>query len=215
LFGSAHEEYVAGVVQRFRELGYTVVGPVILNAAEFGVPQKRKRGFLVGTLHGEFVFPLPTHGPGGKHPFVASGSIVSKGRIIGEPNPAKVCYAKNPDLRPNPYDGHIYNGGGRPIDLGEPCHTILASAGGNKTHFIDTLGIVPEYHAHLRKGGKPRTGIVAGARRLTVQESALLQTFPESMTFSGPRSSQYKQVGNAVPPLLAQVLGRRLKAFLT
>jgi DNA (cytosine-5)-methyltransferase 1 len=133
---------------------------------------------------------------------------------IGEPNPSKVFYAKAPDLRPNPCDGHIFNGGGRTIDRSQPCHTILASAGGNKTHFFDTLNVVPEYHRHLLVGGAPRRGEVPGARRLTVLESAILQTFPPEMVFRGPRSAQYHQVGDAVPPLLAAALGKALVSQL-
>lgn len=129
---------------------------------------------------------------------------------MGHPNPSIVTYARRPDLRPNPYDGHVYNGGGRPIDLSKPAPTLLASMGGNKTPWIDTLGIVPEYHAHLVSGGAPRTGQVPGARRITVEEAALLQTFPPGMYFAGRRSSCYRQIGNAVPPLLAQAIGSGL-----
>jgi site-specific DNA-cytosine methylase len=71
-------------------------------------------------------------------------------------------------------------------------------------------GLVQEYHRHLLAGGAPRTGTLPGARRLTVAESALIQTFPEGMVFAGPRSAQYHQVGDAVPPKLAAVMGRAL-----
>lgn len=73
-----------------------------------------------------------------------------------------------------------------------------------------TDGILAEYHAHLRAGGAPRSGIVQGARRLTVAEAALLQTFPAYLTFAGSRASQYIQVGNAVPPDLAAAMARAL-----
>lgn len=210
LFGTTHADYLARVVRRLSSLGYDLTMGV-LNAAEYGVPQKRRRGFLVGLLRGHFRFPKPTHGPRGTRPFVPAGAVIASDAIRGEPNESKVFYAKLPDLRPSPYDGHLFNGGGRPIDLAAPCHTILASAGGNKTHFVDTLNRVPEYHAHLMRGGKPREGTLDGGRRLTPEESALLQTFPPEMVFRGSRSSRYVQIGNAVPPMLARVLGEALR----
>ena len=201
-------QYLREIVRNFEEMGYHTAAR-ILNAANFGIPQKRRRLFIVGILGAEFTFPAESHGPGYPHPFVSSGEVLST-EPFGEPNPSKIFYAKNPDLRPSPYDGHIFNGGGRPIDRTKPCNTILASAGGNKTHFLDTLGLAPEYHRHLLDGGSPRGGVLSGARRLTVQESALIQSFPPNFAFRGPRSAQYRQVGDAVPPLLASVLGNAL-----
>jgi len=204
--------YLSQVIGQFEDLGFQVAWKVI-NAAEYGVPQKRRRLFLVGLRDTPFEFPEPTHGPNRPYPLVRVRDVLPEEQV-GESNPAKVCYAKNPDLRPSPYDGQLFNGGGRPINLDEPCHTILASAGGNKTQFLDTLGLVPEYHRHLREGGKPRTGTLPGARRLTVKESALIQTFPEDMEFCGPKSAQYHQVGDAVPPLLALAIGRAVLKYL-
>jgi DNA (cytosine-5)-methyltransferase 1 len=201
-------DYLSWVIEQLEDLGF-VVNWQVLNAADYGVPQKRRRLFLVGLRHARFRFPDSIHGPGLNKPHVAVADVLPTHRI-GEPNPSKVFYAKTPDLRPSPYDGHLFNGGGRAIDRTQPCHTILASAGGNKTHFFDEQGLVPEYHRHLMQGGKPRSGTLPGARRLTVKESALIQTFPADLVFSGPRSGQYHQVGDAVPPLLAEVLGRAL-----
>jgi DNA (cytosine-5)-methyltransferase 1 len=215
LFGSTHSAYLARVIKRLSSLGYTVAMEV-LNAAEYGVPQKRRRGFLIGLRNGHsFAFPAPTHGPRGELPFVSAGTVLRAEGAGDEPNEAKVSYARNPDLRPSPYDGQLFNGGGRPINLSAPSHTILASAGGTKTHFIDTAGEVPGYHAHLMRGGPPRTGTLPGGRRLTPVECAAIQTFPPGMVFHGSRSAQYKQIGNAVPPRLAQVIGAALHAALS
>lgn len=208
LLSPRNREYFQHIGAVLSRLGYHLSSRV-LAAAEYGVPQKRKRLFLVGVRHGKtFHFPAPTRGPFAGCGYVTAGTCLKVGQLIGTLNKSKVVYAKNPDLRPNPYHGQLFNGGGRPIDLKAPCHTILASAGGNKTHFLDSLNLVPEYHEHLRQGGRPRQGSLPGGRRLTVEESALIQTFPVDRTrFFGSRSSRYSQVGNAVPPLLAEAVG--------
>ncbi|MGH9112729.1 MAG: DNA cytosine methyltransferase [Acidimicrobiales bacterium] len=208
----ARKAHFNALVAALSALRFRVVAQV-LNAADYGVPQKRQRVLIVGTRGEEFAFPAPAFGPGRDHPWRAAGDVIGPDPF-GMPNPSIVTYARCPDLRPNPYDGHVYNGGGRPIDLSRPAPTLLASMGGNKTPWVDTLGIVPEYHAHLLAGGEPRMGLVPEARRITVDEAALLQTFPPGMYFAGARSSCYRQIGNAVPPLLARQVGSALRAML-
>jgi DNA (cytosine-5)-methyltransferase 1 len=206
-------QYLAELLSEFEALGFNVSWHVV-SAADYGVPQKRRRLIIVGMRKGSFWFPNPTHGPEADQPHVASGSVVKKNKPLGEPPACPVVYAKYPDPRRSPYAGHVYNGGGRPIDLNSPCHTILASAGGYKTHWVDTMDIAPDYSAHLMAGGAPRDGVVPGARRMTLEESALIQTFPSDMRFAGSRSSQYTQVGDAVPPMLGHALGESLLSQL-
>ncbi|MGQ0617389.1 MAG: DNA cytosine methyltransferase [Acidimicrobiia bacterium] len=208
--------YFDTLIEELGALGYTVTARV-LDAADFGAPQRRRRVVTVGLRGATFEFPEPTHGAGRSLPWRAAGTVLSPSAPVGEPNPAVVTYAKNPDWRPCPYDGHVYNGGGRPIDLARPAPTLLASMGGNKTPWVDCAGEVPGYHSHLVAGGRPRAGAVPGARRITVAESALVQTFPvievdgsDGVTFCGLRSSQYRQIGNAVPPVLARAVGAAL-----
>nr|ADO24181.1 M.ApaI [Acetobacter pasteurianus subsp. pasteurianus] len=205
-------QYLAELLNEFEALGFNVSWNVV-SAADYGVPQKRRRLIIVGMKKGTFWFPKPTHGPDTNIPHVASGRVIDKACRL-EPPDCPVIYAKCPDPRRSPYAGHVYNGGGRPIDLSAPCHTLLASAGGYKTHWIDTMDIAPDYSAHLMAGGAPRDGAVPGARRMTLEESALIQTFPADMWFAGSRSSQYTQVGDAVPPMLAHALGAALRRQL-
>lgn len=202
---AARIAYLQEILSDIARLGYKPSWR-ILNAANYGVPQSRRRLFIVAFREKQFWFPKPTHGPGTGRPLTPSKSVLSS-EPIGEPPNCSVVYAKYPDLRPSPYAGHLYNGQGRPINPDAPCHTILASSGGYKTHWVDTQNVAPKYHRHLVGGGAPWEGAVPGARRLTVEESALIQTFPKRLRFAGSRSSQYTQVGDAVPPLLAQKLG--------
>jgi DNA (cytosine-5)-methyltransferase 1 len=203
------QAYLFEFLRNLAGLGYVPV-PRILNAAHYGVPQNRKRLFVVALRDRPFRFPRPTHGPGTGKPMVPSKKVLSVKRPRGEAPNCPVVFARYPDLRPSPYHGHVYNGQGRPIDLSAPCHTILASSGGYKTHWVDTQNIAVEYHRYLMNGGTPREGQVPGARRLSVEECALVQTFPKELTFAGSRSSQYTQVGDAVPPLLAEQVARAL-----
>jgi DNA (cytosine-5)-methyltransferase 1 len=204
--------YLEAALEKLRALGYNLTWQVV-NAADYGVPQIRKRLIVVGVKEGVFDFPEPTHGTAAGQPHLSSGEVLAT--VTSKTNnTAKVTYARNPDTRPNPYHGQLYNGGGRPLDLEQPAPTILASAGGNKTHFLDLHNLVPTYHAHLGRGGAPQTGELPGARRLTIEESAALQTFPADMVFLGPQSSQYRQIGNAVPPGLAVVIGQALVDYL-
>ena len=203
-------QYFSKTLLSFMELGY-VLNYAVLSAADYGVPQKRRRLFVMGAknTNNPMLFPKATHGKG-RLPYITTSSVINFEVPTGEPPNCPVKYARYPDLRPNPYAGHIYNGGGRPLDPNGPAHTILASSGGYKTHWVDVENTAPAYHAHLMEGGDPYEGFVPGARRLTVEECAILQTFPMDLVFIGRRSSQYKQVGDAVPPVLAEALGKAI-----
>lgn len=209
----SRKSYLDRVVAELEGLGYDVSWR-ILDAADFGVPQHRRRLFVAGVACGRFSFPDPTHGPGRASPHIAVKDALPVDVPLGRPCPAKVTYFAKPDLRPSCFDGLLFNGSGRAIDVDRPCRTIVASAGGARTHFFDTMGVVREYHSHLLAGGEPRKGEVPGCRRLSVEESAILQGFPADLEFQGPKSSQYAQVGDAVPPPLAAALGKAMNRSL-
>ncbi len=201
--------YLGAKLEELASLGYDVHWKV-LDSADFGVPQKRLRLFVIGTPCGvPFQFPDPTHGPNGAKPYVTVRDCLLD-CPEDDPNKAKVVYAKNPILRRSPYAGMLLNGKGRPLELDAPSLTIPASAGGNRTHILDPNGVLKKYHTHLMAGGKPRTGIVKDCRRITTRESARIQSFPDWFEFVGRKSQQYCQIGNAVPPLLAKAVGAAL-----
>ena len=205
------------VVARFRRdaeaLGYRTHVHV-LNAADYAVPQARERMFLVGFVDADPVLPLPAPSEpvsvrtclAGLPPY---GSPGNDRRCTAMVTPARI-----PVLRKSPYAGMLFNGQGRPMDPDQPAPTLPASMGGNRTPILDQEHLdggepwVPGYHAHLMAGKPPLPAIPARLRRLTVEEAAALQTFPLDMRWSGRRNSVFRQIGNAVPPLLARAVGR-------
>ena len=115
-------------------------------------------------------------------------------------------------MRKSPYAGMLFNGLGRPIKIDGYSATLPASMGGNKTPIIDEEALyqkrrpwVESYHKRLSQnnGVAISTEVPHFLRRLTVDEARLIQTFPLNYHFCGSQSSQYTQIGNAVPCNLA------------
>lgn len=215
LNGARFTNYLSEKINDLHQLGYTVFANV-LNASNYGVAQRRQRLILIGIRSdqdGLFEFPEPTHDGSDIRPFYTVLKCL-KGTPEDIPNRARVVYCKNPILRRSPYAGMLFNGKGRPLHGDGLAHTVPASAGGNRTHILDPLKLVPDYHSSLIAGGKPRKGDLDGVRRLTVRESARIQSFPDSFVFDGRQSSRYSQVGNAVPPLLAKAVGAQIAKAL-
>lgn len=194
----------------------------VLNSADFGVPETRKRMFLVGTKTGNPYEPLP--------PATRKVTVREALRALppfGAPGNDSICNAivtpaKSPVLRKSPYAGMLFNGQGRPINLEAPALTLPASMGGNRTPIIDQKALttnakpwVVGYHKKLMRGAPPAKSIPLHLRRLTVEESALIQGFPVGMKFAGSQCSKFRQIGNAVPPPLAQAVATMVMDVLT
>jgi DNA (cytosine-5)-methyltransferase 1 len=200
------------------ELGYEVQVH-LLDARSYGVPQGRQRVFFVGTDAG--LPPVRSVPPTvGRPP--TSGEVLRRLPPPGvAPNlgvcGAKVVPARRPELRRSPFAGMLFNGQGRPIDLRSAVNTLPASMGGNRTPIVDEGELreglpswIIEYHAHLQGGGAPLAKAPDRLRRITVTEAALLQAFPPEFRFEGKQNSQYTQIGNAVPPALAEAVAARV-----
>jgi DNA (cytosine-5)-methyltransferase 1 len=154
----------------------------IVNAADHGVPQTRRRVFLVAGPR-PYTWPTPTHCDpsdplmlaAGRRPWVSTGAALGVARVIGG--------GGNPHGKGRPHERNYR-------DLtGGPCVTIAASHVGNRGPWVCTTT----------------------RRRLTLAERATLQAFPADYPWGGAtKSSIYRQIGNAVPPPVAEALLRNI-----
>lgn len=204
-------------INKANDLGYFCEA-VVLNAADFGVCQKRERVFFVAykrNIHSLFYKNLSLL----KSVPKSLREILLELPPIGtrtHPNTcnAKITLAANPVLRRSPYSGMIFNGMGRPLNLDSVSQTLPASMGGNKTPIIDenllknknSIDWISNYHQKImNKIIKPKYKEAPQfLRRITIKEAAKIQTFPDDYIFIGPKTAIYTQIGNAVPCKLAE-----------
>ena len=183
------------IVSDFTETGYRVQHR-LLNAADYGVPQTRQRVIIVGVrsdVERDFSYPEPTHAKDGRGGLPAWMSMRDALSEIPDPDGADAGTVPNNEysrykVAPRNYTGH------RLSDPNKPSPTILARGNGG-----GGVCAIPHY---------------SGTRRLSVRESATIQTFPTDFVFHGRLGSCYRQVGNAVPVLLARAVARQVKAVL-
>lgn len=208
-------------VEEFEDLGYKVSSRILL-ASDFGVPQNRRRLFVVGVAtETAFEFPTPI--------FTTNDSKVTTAQAISDLSESSVedgtPYLSDPNsdfqraIRANSrgvWNHQITNHAPKTIET-----IALVPDGGNYKNLPDHLQNTRRVNIAWTRysSSKPSHTIDTGHRHHfhykfnripTVRESARLQSFPDSFVFANSRTSQYKQVGNAVPPLLAQAIGEQL-----
>ena len=160
-----------------RDAGYDVAEPRVVNAADYGVPQKRMRTLIIGSRIGHFEFPptVPKQFPAGsalKRSLEGVANHQTREHVAESIERYMILrYGKRDKL------GRVDR-----LDPFVPSKTIIAggTGGGGRSHL----------HPFI-----PRT--------MSVRECARLQTFPDSYVFTGPVARQFTQCGNAVPPVLA------------
>lgn len=229
---------VKEILSELGKLGYNVECQ-ILRAEEYGVPQERRRIFFAGNRLGlPVTWPEPTHGPG-KTPFVTVWEAISdlppleNGEEL-EPIPY-ICPPKSEyqeSLRKNSYV--IYNHAAPRLAKINLKRLKYIPKGGSwrdvPEHLLPPGMKRARRCDHTKRYGRLHPQGLActiltkcdphwGAyfhptqnRTLTVREAARLQSFPDSFRFAGPRTEQYVQVGNAVPPLLGRSVAEMILA---
>ena len=212
------------MLSRMEAAGY-VVSMNILNAKDFGVPQSRERVFFTGVLKGFDPICYTDYDKFKVKPISLREAIAHLGRAGTVLNPHKtkaiITLAKKPILRKSPYSGMLFNGQGRPLNPDAWSSTLPASMGGNRTPIVDEDHLyddkpswVEDHHHKLMTGGNGYKEVPSRLRRLTIDEVAILQTFPDGYKFIGAPSKVFTQIGNAVPCKLAEVVANVVKESL-
>lgn len=207
-----HKEEFDFLKEKAEQLGYNIAYKVV-NCANYGVPQTRKRFFCIGSIKElpEFVFPEETHADPQKNtdklPWVTCGDVMADYDNITEEEKLQRPGAKDYELLVEipPGDNYLYftekRGYPEPkfkwksrywtfllkLTPDRPSWTIQASFSTNQGPF------------HWRN------------RFLRIEELKRIQTFPDEYLLTGDMKEQWRQVGNAVPVEMAHILAERIK----
>lgn len=216
------------ILKRFRQMGYET-DCRILCAADYGVPQMRRRLIFMGVRKdiGKPHFPNPIFDE--KHYRTCRDAISDLPPRINELGSEADKYISEPQTE--------Y----QKLMRGE-CNVLSNHVATDHKQFVkDTIALVPEggnykdlppgwgesrkFHMAWTRlnGNKPSRTVDTGHRNIfhyelnripTVREDARIQSFPDSFVFTGTKTQQSRQVGNAVPPLLGYALGKELKKII-
>lgn len=224
------------IIESLESIDYNV-SYKILTAADYGVPQIRKRVFFVGLRkdlfkfpYDYFEFPIPKYGIDSKCPYITSEEAISDLPLLeGEVGEEVTPYPCSPQ---NTYQQLMRKNS-------DSIYNHIATV--HKPRTVETISMVPDGGNYkdlpkelweIRKvniawtrmdSKKPCFTIDTGhnhhfhykANRVpTVRESARIQSFPDDFIFYGTKTSQLKQVGNAVPPMLSEVIAKKIKNII-
>jgi DNA (cytosine-5)-methyltransferase 1 len=226
------------ILEDFKAMGYQVECRVV-NLAEYGVPQLRKRAVFVGNRIGvDFEWPEKTN--------IKKTSKTTKSDSDLPPYNSVNSALGDLPLPVGNYFSHRANsqmrGPRNRLADSEPAYTlrvrgdefalcenpavsafIPGDAPEEPLHYFPMNSPLQNYYRHqapewikvpltTKKAGKITK--LKGTRKLTIRESARLQTFPDWVDFKGRRTSKAKQIGNAVPPLFAFHLFKKIFSYL-
>ncbi|ACK95857.1 DNA (cytosine-5-)-methyltransferase [Bacillus thuringiensis] len=187
------------ICKDFENAGYKVKYK-LFNLADYGVPQKRERVIFIGVrndMNFEYEFPMPTHEENPTFDLFNQNALqrwVSISEVLaGLPEPSEdskilnhVC-SNYKIIENKNFTGH------RMINPDKPSPTILARGNGKG-------GVVVIHHP-------------SNTRRMSVRETAIIQGFPMDFEFIGSKTSCYRQIGNAVPPIFGKQIAIQFNQF--
>lgn len=216
------------ILRRFKKMGYNIECK-ILCAADYGVPQIRKRLIFMGIRKdiGLPDFPKPLFAP--ENYRTCRDAISDLPSLIDGVWEEEMVYTQKPQteyqklMRKN--STVLYNHVGTNHTQMVIDTIALVPEGGNYKDLPEGWGESRKFHMAWTRldGNAPARTVDTGHRNLfhyeynripTVRESARMQSFPDDFVFTGTKTQQSRQVGNAVPPILGQVLGEKLISII-
>lgn len=240
------EKILSLLQSSFKDIGYTISTKVV-NAADYGVPQRRKRVLIVGLNNNqEFSFPVPTHnesGTDGLKKYVSvkealddlpqaiedeNGMSDYKTKPLSDyqKRMRKGCKSVSEQFMPklSELDKYIISHvkpGGNYMDIPSDVNSVrirrLQREGGHTTCYGRLSPDKPSYTINTYFN-RPNVGCnihYSENRLITVREALRLQSFPDSYKIvSSSKQGRNLIVGNAVPPLLAEIIANELKNIL-
>jgi DNA (cytosine-5)-methyltransferase 1 len=208
--------FLKTLLDEFRAAGYDQCEARILNAADYGVPQLRRRLLIIGNRTGHII-PWPkkkffAEPKDWQNPYRTVGEVISD--LATDKSHEKFTCHVAMNHKPLLVERYKYIPEGGRLDL-EALPDHLRT--GYRTDVVKN-------YSHVFKRlhrNRPAFTMVPGHnafpihpwlnRALTVREAARIQTFPDSIQFMGSRQEQCIQVGNAFPPLLAEIIGNNIR----
>ena len=198
------------VLGEFKKLGYSV-SYALLNAANYGVPEKRERVVMIGHLGERVPLPSPTHSEYGLYD---TKKWVTLRECIGDLQGTEMRYIP---LRPRTekYMKLISEGENwtsLPAEMAEEAMGKAYHLSGGKTGFLRRLSFDEPAPTLVTSPTMPATQLChpTELRPLSIEEYARIQQFPDSWIFEGRIESIYKQIGNAVPVGLGKAVGSQI-----
>lgn len=223
LVGLFHGQIKDSIIEKFTAMGYHIEYKIMCSA-DYGVPQSRKRVVFVGTKVGEFEYPSIN-----SNIVTCSMALSDLPTLEDELGEEVSEYTHSPqnhyqELMRKRSDKVLNHVAARHSDKVKKIISLVPD-GGNYKDLPEEYRNSRNFHVAWTRfaSNKPAPTIDTGHRHHfhykydrvpTVRECARLQSFPDDFKFLGNKTQQFRQVGNAVPPLMAQAIAEQIKKML-